>query len=142
MKRFYDLKIFEPFVMMEEYELVQGAIENMVRQVLLKKVTPEQHAMLEVVNYHYWDPNRPDEGKMQGLLEHLIFDALHATSFRTQGHFYAELFLYDLKKYTGISDLELFKKEIESINTQWKGIASIQILSVTSGSPTISFKLI
>lgn len=139
MKRFYDLKIFDPSVMMEEYGPLQEAIQYLVRQILLKKVTLEQRSILEVMNYHYWDPNRPDEGKMQGLLEHLIFDALNATStFRTQDHFYAELFLYDLKKFTGISDLDQFKKEIENIDHSWKDIASIKIIS----GPKISFKLL
>lgn len=143
MKALHNLQIFDPLVMMEHYGPVQKAIRDMIRKILLDKVTDKQKTMLEIANYHYWDPNHRDDGESQGLLEHLVFDALGATStIRGQNHFYSEMFLYNLDKFTGISELEVFKQIIQDIDKRWDGLASIKVISITRGSPTISFCLI
>jgi hypothetical protein len=141
MKDFASLKIFHTFVMMEKWEPVRDAIHKMVLEILMGKLEPHQQEMLAVKNYHFWDPNFPDKGRTQGLLEHLIFDALSISSFKNTDHFYSQMNLNDLKKFTGVSDLKEFKEEIEDINRRWNGLAWIKIIGDFKGNPEISFNL-
>jgi hypothetical protein len=143
MKKFYDLAIFHPMIMGEEYLKVKQAIQNMICCILLLKLNRKQKSILNVRNYHSWDPNYPEKGKIQGLLEHLIFDALASgSSLNYADHFYSQLFLYDLKKFTGVSDVDIFSIEIKNINERWKQLAEIKIVSITKNHPVVSFKLL
>ena len=130
MKNFYELKIFAPVVMKEKWADIHDAIEKMILVILLSKLTDEQRQFLEVKNYHYWDPNYPENGKVLGLLEFLIFDAQHAAStINTSDHFVSSInLLFDkCKKYTGVDDIKWIQKQVADINIRWNGIAKLDI---------------
>lgn len=143
MKYFSRLNVFHPGAMGLNYKPVQEAIQNMVLLILMEKLTKEQKAMLEIKNYYFWDPNRKEDGKTQGLLEHLIFDAMNATStFSSLDHYVSVLSLHELEKYTGMVDLNSVKKEVEDINKRWGNLANFEIIEKSQGSPQLYFSLL
>jgi len=128
-----DLSILHPFGMGVKWTRVQKVIQKMIKDILYEKLTKKQVKMFEVKNYHSWDPNYPEKGLNQGLLEHLIFEAVNSiSSFNGISFFYSKLYLYDLKKFTGISDIKIFENEILEINKRWTGLASIELKSTTN----------
>lgn len=143
MKKFYDLRIFHPMVMGGEYAKLQKVIIEMICSVLLSKLDRDQAMLLEIKNYYIWDPNYPEQGKTQGLLEHLVFDAIaEVSTLQSEGHFNSRMFLYNLKKNFGIFYYDSFTKLVDEINEKWQRLACIEILNLVDGNPEISFKLL
>lgn len=143
MNKFYDLRIFHPMVMGGEYEKVREAIQNMICNILLEKLNQTEKDILGIKNYFIWDPNYPEQGKEQSLLEHLVFDAIsHAGTLNCTDHFISKMFLYDLEKFSGISNPSTFMALIEEINEKWERLAEITIFSMHGNDPEITFKLL
>jgi len=143
MNKFYDLRIFHPVVMGGEYVKLQKAIIEMICSVLLSKLDRDQVVFFEIKNYYIWDPNYPERGSTQSLLEHLVFDAIaEVSTLQSEGHFNSEMFLNDLKKNFGIFYYNSFINMIDEINEKWQRLALVEILDVNDNNPKISFKLI
>ena len=143
MTNFYDLRIFNPLVMGEKFTAVKEAILSMILTILFVKLNDKQREIMLVQNYHYWDPNVPDKGRTQGLLQHLIFYAIGgASTFNSGRHFCSSLYLYDLKKFTGLANLDDLKKEIEDMNKRWQNLAELELQNENEGKAEIVFRLL
>lgn len=141
-KKASDLVIFKTSVLKERYGDIQKVIQDQVEKLLLEKLTDSQKKLFQTVNYHYWDPNYPENGRDMRLLEFLVFEALPMDFINKGDHFYTELFLYDLEKYTGINSLAEFEEEIKRVNEAWKTVAKIKIKNPFDEKPNISFEFI
>ncbi len=130
-------------VMGGEYEKVRRAIQVMICNILLEKLNQSEKDIFLIKNYFIWDPNYPEQGETQDLLEHLVFDAIsHAGTLNCSDNFISKMYLYDLEKFTGISDPSTFMALVEKINEKWERLAVITVFSVNGNNPEITFRLL
>ncbi|HEY1041302.1 MAG TPA: hypothetical protein VGE63_01080 [Candidatus Paceibacterota bacterium] len=144
MKReFTKLQLFRPRVMGERWRDLQNTFNAIFRDILLEKLTDSQKKMFEVKNYHYSDPNGQENGKEEGLLEHLISETMSLMNSPShEDWFYIEFNIHDLRKFTGISNIKVFEEEIQDIAQRWKKLVEIEIKSSTKDSAIIDFTLL